>query len=272
MTTSRTVRGTFEVVIPGAQREDAPGNIHTDQVAAKYGFRGALVLAVSVYGSSMPIILDQVGDEWARSGWIDIRFRKPVYEGEIISVALDETGEGQWRLALSRDEDDIVTLADLGLGTGEWTEGFHRSASRTPEPPSANQPTLRLETAPVGQDLPTLDMGVPSLDVDGPGRAQVAHVEGRDLLSPATIVGTLSAYSRRVFQYESPSLHAGSHVQHLGLVEVGEALTVAGHLSAAYERRGHHYAEYDGVVMGADGRDVALVRHTVVFKIGTANR
>lgn len=271
MTSEQTVRGQFEIVIPDADRADQPGNIHTDAAAARYGFRGALVLAVSVYGSAIPMILDVTGDEWGRSGWIDIRFKKPVYAGDVISVALDPVADQQWRLALIRQDGDIVTHADLGLGTGAWTQDFKRSADRNAVASIAEGPVLRLETAPVGTDLATLAMGVPDPDVNGPGRAQVAHIEGRDVLSPASIVGTLSMYSRRVFTYESPSLHARSQVQHLGLVEVGEALTVAGHLSNAFER-GHHYAEYDGVVQRADGQDVALVRHTVVFKIASAAR
>jgi hypothetical protein len=37
-------------------------------------------------------------------------------------------------------------------------------------------------------------------------------------------------------------------------------------LSGAYERNGNHYAETDGVIFGADGREVALTRHTSIFQ------
>jgi hypothetical protein len=43
-------------------------------------------------------------------------------------------------------------------------------------------------------------------------------------------------------------------------------VTVAGHFVRAYEEKGHHYAELDGVILDDAGTEVARIRHTTIFR------
>ena len=63
----------------------------------------------------------------------------------------------------------------------------------------------------------------------------------------------------------APAIHAKSQKQHRARAEAGQTLTVAGRMVAAYERKGHHYYEADGVIAAEDGTELALIRHTSIF-------
>jgi hypothetical protein len=91
-------------------------------------------------------------------------------------------------------------------------------------------------------------------------------VDGRPVQSPAAILGRMTWYVHAVWEYPGAALHARSLVQYLDVLDFDETVTVAGHLSGTYERNGNHYAETDGVIFGADGREVALTRHTSIFQ------
>src|SRR5258708_25206724 len=60
---------------------DHENRIHSDEVAAKFGFRGGLVPGVNVYGYLTVPVLRHYGKQWVESGWIRVRFREPFYEG-----------------------------------------------------------------------------------------------------------------------------------------------------------------------------------------------
>jgi hypothetical protein len=64
-----------------------------------------------------------------------------------------------------------------------------------------------------------------------------------------------------------PAIHARTHLQNLARAEAGQTVTVAGHFHQAYERKGHHYAVFDGVILSEDGRELVKMRHTTIFQV-----
>ncbi|HXH23455.1 MAG TPA: hypothetical protein VNN10_15660, partial [Dehalococcoidia bacterium] len=56
--------------------------IHANQGARQYGYRAALVGGVTVYGWTVPAILQALGPRWLSDGWIDVSFRRPTYPGD----------------------------------------------------------------------------------------------------------------------------------------------------------------------------------------------
>ena len=68
--------------LDGLDSPDISNPIHSTAVAGQYGFKGALVGGVTVYGWATPPILEVLGDRWLNDGWADAAFRQPVYPGE----------------------------------------------------------------------------------------------------------------------------------------------------------------------------------------------
>ena len=63
-----------------------------------------------------------------------------------------------------------------------------------------------------------------------------------------------------------PSIHTRTQVQHLAPALAGQTVTVAGRFIRAYERKGHHVAELDGLLLSETGGELARMRHTTIFR------
>ena len=60
--------------------------IHDDLVARQLGFRGGLVPGVTVYAYMTRPLVAAWGREWVEGGTASVRFVKPVYAGEVVTV------------------------------------------------------------------------------------------------------------------------------------------------------------------------------------------
>src|SRR5579859_1655072 len=65
---------------------DSANAIHHDDVARDYGFRGGLVPGVDVYAYMVPAAVTGWNERWLEHGAMTARFRKPVYDGEEVTV------------------------------------------------------------------------------------------------------------------------------------------------------------------------------------------
>jgi acyl dehydratase len=63
-----------------------------------------------------------------------------------------------------------------------------------------------------------------------------------------------------------PWIHASSEVRHLGPAHQGEALRMRGRVAGLQQRRGHRLVELDALLVGADLRPDATVRHTAIYE------
>src|SRR2546428_4441026 len=61
--------------------------MHDDAVAQKFGFRGALVPGVTVYAYLTHPLVEAFGTAWLDRGVTNVRFVKPVLEGEEVIVS-----------------------------------------------------------------------------------------------------------------------------------------------------------------------------------------
>src|SRR5215831_9782125 len=94
-TTNKIFRATAHNTAP-----DSDNKIHDDTVARTYGFRGALVPGVTVYGYMIPAVLECLGRDWLEHGSIAFRLHAPCYEGDVVvsrcagQAVSAESGEG----------------------------------------------------------------------------------------------------------------------------------------------------------------------------------
>src|SRR5437763_8897196 len=65
---------------------DSDNKIHDDEVARKFGFTGALVPGVEVFAYATQPFAAAWGDAFLSRGVMDMRFRRPVYDGEDVTV------------------------------------------------------------------------------------------------------------------------------------------------------------------------------------------
>ena len=151
--------------------------IHTADGGSAYGFQGALIGGVTIYGWCIPAILDAFGEDWLDKGWIYIQFRRPTYPDEQVKVEITKDDTGLHHLEATKDNGEVCLRAELGMGEASWTKDFVLSERRTADPVLEDREWLTLENAPVGQDIRTLSYTITEDDARTLGNEQI-HVSG----------------------------------------------------------------------------------------------
>src|ERR1700749_3775000 len=69
------------------------GTIHDDSSARVYGYRGALVPGVILYGYMANMVVNTWGMDWGRRGTMQSHSRRPVYEGDPLVITAQPVRE-----------------------------------------------------------------------------------------------------------------------------------------------------------------------------------
>jgi acyl dehydratase len=272
MTTSTR---TITAFLDGVDSKDISNPIHSTEVAAEYGFKAALVGGVTVYGWTVPAILGALGEGWLDDGWVDVNFRRPVYPGDEMTATVAPSDDGRFTLAMTNGAGERCLVGEVGRGMAPWLAELHLRRRRAAEARPASIPYLTIENAPVGQDL--RPMAVPFSREDATAYALEKQADTSALwtgeqarIHPGWIASKMTPLLHHSFDY-APAIHTRSQIQHLAPAYPGQTLTFAGRFVDAFERKGHHYAVIDGVMLSEDGRELARLRHTTIFRVAKAS-
>ncbi|MEM7543339.1 MAG: MaoC family dehydratase, partial [Pseudomonadota bacterium] len=95
---------------------DSGNPMHDDAAAKAAGFKGALVPGVTAYGYLAPSLIEHFGEEWLDRGCIEVRFRRPVYVGDQLSITLTHgDDDGIVAIAVANDAEEICVAATASL-------------------------------------------------------------------------------------------------------------------------------------------------------------
>lgn len=262
---------TITAFLDGPDSLEIRNIIHSSEGAAEYGYKGALVGGVTVYGWSIPAVLQTFGDTWLDSGWVDVAFRKPVYPGDEMSVTVEPTGDITASMEMTNQDGAVCVSANFGMGTPEFASEYVLPSRRAAQPEPSVRPQLTMGSAPVGSDL--RPMAVPYTLDDA---REYASEKQRDLdprwtepggrIHPGWLAARMTPLIHHSYHY-GPAIHARSQIQNLRPALPGQTVTVAGHFLQAYERKGHHYGVVDGVILGEDSAELCYIRHTTIFEV-----
>lgn len=276
MTTAPRIEHRIEAYLANEDSPDISNPIHSTEIAAAFGFDGPLIGGVTVWGWATPAILEAIGDGWLSRGWAEFAFRQPVYPGDVLAVVVEPDGgdaAGQWSVTMTNQDGVECVRGTVGLGDAEWLAEFATPELMTAAPSPDPKPPLLLDSAPIGRDWLPL-----SVDATAEFAREFAQEEQHSgdarfigdtpLLHPAWTAGWAEALMRHNV-YIPSSMHTRSRVQHLAAIPAGQTVTGGAHFTEAYERRAHHFANYDVLLRGEDGEDLARLRHWTIFRIAT---
>lgn len=253
--------------------EDDPATmanpVHSTDFARELGFAGPLVAGATVWGWSVPAILETLGDAWLDRGWARFRFRQPVYPGDEVRVILAPGDGGVFALRMVNPAGVDCVVGELGLGANAALAGFDAPGLMAPAPGPDPQPELAVDPALAGVDW--TPMAVDASPEVLRAYMQLSHRSGDPRFSgegarlhPAWLVARAEALMRHNFAISS-SIHTRSEVEFLAPAPVGGEVVTGGRCVAVYERKGRPFVEFDCLVRGPDGRDLARMRHTTIF-------
>ncbi len=247
----------------------SPNLIHSDDFARHCGFRMALVPGSSIYAYIANSLVQQMGQEWLRRGYAEIRFVHPVHEGEELRI----TGGLQPATADAAPQVDFTASNPQGV---VCAAGFARLPAESPSSP----PTL--EDYPAGDQVrrpinfDTLALGQPlaaaAFDVDATEQWAYCRKIVRDhnpLYLEYVHPGWLLHRANLILpvNFDLPAwIHVASSVQKFRCKSHGGTVEARGKVVEKFERKGHHFAVLD-IALFSDGACLETIRHVVIFRI-----
>ena len=266
-------------IVAYLDNEDSPdisNPIHSTEVAKAYGVKGPLVGGVTVWGWATDTIVAALGEDWLWNGWAEYSFRHPTFPGDTLTIRAELDAEplsGSWKVEMINQSNEVCVVGKVGLSKAVWSHELIRPESMHPTDESQRKGPLTLENAQTGKDWAAmkLDFNRETAEefttqkqlTDNPlfiGVSAVAH--------PSWLAGWAEKLLRHNFDIPN-SMHTRSRVQHHRKLAIGTSVVGGAHLIDAYERKAHHFANFDVLLQDQYGSDVAQLRHWTIFKIAT---
>ncbi len=269
------VEQTVEAFLSNDDSPTISNPIHSTEVAQQFGFRGALVGGVTVWGWAADAILEALGESWLDRGWADFLFRQPTYPGDRLAVRVEpgsDVAPGAHTVTMTNQDGVLCVVASVGLGDAPWLGELTLPGDMTPRPSP--------------DPIPPIVMGQTPTDVDWHAaeavtdEATIAEFLERSLPEPVNPLfqgpgaplhpAWIASRGERLLRYNvtlPQSIHTRSQIQHLARANSGQTIVTGAHLLDIYERKGHHFANFDLLMKGEDGRPLAQLRHWTIVRV-----
>lgn len=268
------VEQSIQAFLPHEDSEDISNPIHSSATAQRYGFKAALVGGVTVWGWATPAVLQALGQGWLDRGWADFAFRQPTYPGDTLAVRVapgSDAGPDAWSVTMTNQDGVLCVVASVGLGDAPWIDEYVTPGRMAGQASPSPKPPLELASAPVGQDWRGMGEETPvpearEFSSHGQRSSDPLFIGDRPRLHPAFIAGRAERIMRHNVSIPN-SIHTRSRIQHLAPAYAGQRITTGARFLEAYERKGHHIANFDCLVQGQDGTALARVRHWTIFRV-----
>jgi acyl dehydratase len=240
--------------------------MHDDAVAQRYGFSGGLVPGADIFAYMVHVPVAKWGREFLERGLIEVRFARPVYDGETVQIETELSNE---YLALTLKCGDV-------RATGKAT---------LPAAPPAITVSDFPEIIPVRVKEPVSDRSFPVSKWLGTAprrwtgqsgsdyRAEVQEADPiyarEDLVHP----GALQRVMNCVLMDNAllgPWIHVGSRMQLLSAATGSDEITARAQVTANYEKKGNRFVEIIALLL-ANGRvPVAHCQHLAIYQLRAA--
>lgn len=240
---------------------DAENRIHSDDVAARFGFEGALVAGAAVFGHMAYPLVQALGTAWMDSYRADVRLIKPAYHGDLLSIR-HTPGETHTVRCYARGG---VLLAELRTAPDASTAALGQMPAGDPKP--ARREPINWGNVFVGEPFP-----VWTWRPDAIHNAELAAQVEDDLpcfaegvVHPNAILG--AANQAFMHRYQLPAwMHVGSSIRFRRLLRVGDEIEVRAVPTRKWRRKGHEFVDLY-IVFRVAGELATEIIHTSIFKI-----
>jgi len=243
---------------------ESDNKIHDDTVARQYGFTGALVPGVEVFAYATRPFAAAWGEDFLSRGEIDIRFAKPVYDGDNVDVIVAAEPDGGHALTLT-GPDGVVRASGHARLTDRVGPADPSLFPRTdlPEtPPVADERSLAPDT-PLGTVVEPAAPEPHAVYRDGVGDDLALYER---FVHPGVLLRIVNAVLYRSVKM-GPWIHTSSACRLLAPAPVPSTLTGRGIVRDRYEKNGRSWVRFDALVL-ADDVAVMAVDHLAIYDLG----
>lgn len=245
------------------------GSIHDDAVAQAQGFPAALVPGAFIYGHVSRLALQGWGEDWLHRGALSVRFRRPVFRGDRLTVAAGTLssagGMMQADVTVSNASDEVVAAGWVAMPEGV-----------PPAPPPVDRLPLRTNEQRVEIVPGGMAAGMPissaerELSVELATRSRVAFGETEPIYAAKGIAhnGCLMRLAmfdtNACFRFPAPVILTEAGARTFAPVRIGQRIATRGKVLRVWERNGRHYFESEEWML-ANGKVAAVFRRTTIY-------
>ena len=249
---------------------DSDNRIHSDEYAARYGFKGGLVPGVGDFAYLTRPALEFFGSIWLSHAEMSAKFIKPVYHGETMMA----------RARIESADDDVLSLRlvnrdGVTCAVGRASLGLHTPPPSREDYGEISPPDIKPEPSPgafnSGRVLSPL-----SYRFNQRAQAQAAAEKFADpsplytganpLWHPALCLHEANLMLRNNVNL-GPWIHTASNVTYFDQPRDGESLIWVGTVIDTYLKRGNVATEVDLALFGEDERSLLRVHHCAIISL-----
>lgn len=250
--------------------------IHEDGQARAFGFRGGLVPGVTVYSWMTHPVVAALGNAWLDHGTFSVRFAKPVYFGETVTVRASVAAHSKEEVTIQsrvvNDEDEVCATATMGLPLGPLLPlpdvAAYPAAALPAERPPASRAYLE-QHAVLGTPQLILESAVTDAFLERVSEKLSMYRAADAPAHPGIYLEQANrALDRNV--RVSPWIHVESHGQHLSVARVRERLETRARIKHLFQGKGHEFVELDLLLLAEGARAVASIRHVAIYQLRTS--
>ena len=270
MSSASAVRGFAGIAYNQATASE--NQIHSDDVARQYGFRGGLVPGVTTYAYLVQPAIVAWGLRWLERGSASVVLEKPLYEDAKFEVTAKADGPNAYTGEV-RDSGEIVCArGEVALPADASPPPVRRGDPPAPAPaarPEATRATL--EALRLG--------GLGSLHVAWQGEGSndrytreltampdLVRPDEGGFANPAYTLGLANSVLSTNVRL-GPWIHVQSELRHFAAIPLGSDLAVEAQVLDLFERGGHEFVELDVAVFIEPERPALRVLHRAIYRL-----
>ena len=251
---------------------ESRGGIHVDGLPQKLGFRGALVLGLVTYGNMTRALVSRFGEAWLGRAVIEIKFLKPVCEGDRMRIETQAIAGREGERAFTVIACNETMNDEVSARVETWVPDPFPAADA-----NAMLKPIDFDGEPVERTWDNLVIGRPFrsyrytptqeinnfwLGVTGDDLS-IYQAGGRPALFPSQVVRHVQEASRLQFKSVA-GLHSATRAVMRRTLRVGDPIHVVTVPVDKWEKKGNFWATiYSAVCVGDEV--CAEVFHTQIF-------
>jgi len=236
--------------------------IHSDAIAKRLGFTGALVPGVTVFGHLTWPLTEYLGARWLQSSFVTTRFLKPAYDGEQLAIAHRES-DRQIAVECHNKRDVLLATLDCQIATHPPIDEYSKLRGGT----TSDRCEIAWDTVHIDEPFAP-HAWIPDAAYNSEYAARLdddTALFKEGVLHPHAILS--QANQALVRHFIMPAwIHVGSEIRFRNLLRVGDTIEVRAVPIEKWEKKGHQFVK---LYIAYIRRDEVLTEifHTAIFRI-----
>ena len=232
--------------------------MHSDEMANRYGFQGALVPGVAIYGHLVKPLVEHYGVAWLCNCCVEVKLIKPTYHGDALDIDWQTPNQD---IAATNQHGELVALA-LTLPISPLPEQLGLDG----ELKIPGRPEIAWDNVVIGEVFSPRALHLSKLE----NARYCSEVGDNDPLYSQYVHPhyILSLANEALMQeYVMPAwIHVKSKVSHRAALRVGNEIVMRSVVTDRWERKGHQFIAFHLAFW--HNEQVAIdIEHHAIFRI-----